>query len=236
MTERGNRQAAVIGAGIGGLAAGIALTRAGWDATVYEAASELRPLGAGLSIWPNGVHALRALGLGDLTAGAPLSGGALRRADGSVLVTYEPKTIAERYGAPLVGMHRADLHDGLLAGSAPSACASGCASSPSGRRAPFRGRDDRSADLVVGADGIDSTVRAELIGDGAPRDSGYVAYRGVSRPTVKVAPASGGPRVATPACCPSATAGSTGTSPTTAIPTRGSWRPVRQSSIPRSTR
>ena len=53
----------VIGAGIGGLAAAIALRRAGCDVTVHEAADEIRPLGAGLSIWPNGIRALRALDL-----------------------------------------------------------------------------------------------------------------------------------------------------------------------------
>jgi 2-polyprenyl-6-methoxyphenol hydroxylase-like FAD-dependent oxidoreductase len=76
VTER--RSAAVVGAGIGGLAAAIALERAGWRVTVFERAAELRPLGAGLSIWPNGVRALRALGLGDLAERAPRGGGALR--------------------------------------------------------------------------------------------------------------------------------------------------------------
>ncbi len=57
------RRATVIGAGIGGLAAAIALREAGLEVTIREAADEIRPLGAGLSIWPNGVRALRALGL-----------------------------------------------------------------------------------------------------------------------------------------------------------------------------
>jgi 2-polyprenyl-6-methoxyphenol hydroxylase-like FAD-dependent oxidoreductase len=189
MVNPPHRQAAVVGAGIGGLAAGIALTRAGWDATVYEAADEIRPLGAGLSIWPNGVHALRALGLGELAERAPRSGGALRRADGSVLVTYDPEAIAERFGAPLVGMHRADLHDGLIAGLGSERLRLGM------RLVSFEDDELRfadgtagSADLVVGADGINSTIRAALIGDGEPRDSGYVAYRGVSRPDVDVEP------------------------------------------------
>ena len=65
------RTAAVVGAGIGGLAAGIALRKAGCDVTVYERADELRPLGAGLSIWPNGVRALRSLGLGAVVDEAP---------------------------------------------------------------------------------------------------------------------------------------------------------------------
>ena len=108
--------AAVVGGGIGGLAAGIALSRAGMDVTVYERADEIRPLGAGLSIWPNGVRALRALGLDDVVdaSGVSHGGGALRRADGSSLAEFDPAMIAERYGEPLVGLHRGALHLALL--------------------------------------------------------------------------------------------------------------------------
>ena len=89
--------AAVVGGGIGGLAAGIALGRAGVDVTVYERAEEIRPLGAGLSIWPNGVKALRALGL-DAVVDAPgvsHGGGALRRADGSSLADFDPADVRQ---------------------------------------------------------------------------------------------------------------------------------------------
>ena len=58
---------------------------------MFEEAEEIRPLGAGLSIWPNGVHALRALGLDDVAEQGPRGGGALRRADGSVLAEYDPE-------------------------------------------------------------------------------------------------------------------------------------------------
>lgn len=174
-------QAAVVGAGIGGLAAGNALRQAGWEATVYEAAPEARPLGAGLSIWPNGVRALRALGLADLVAGAPRADGALRRADGSVLAEFDPDAIEARFGAPLVGFHRADLHQGLIA-------ALGSERVRTGMRlvgledGELRFDDNSSvrADLIVGADGLESTVRGALLGDGEPRDSGIVAFRGVA--------------------------------------------------------
>ena len=56
-------RATVIGAGIGGLAAAIALRRAGCDVVVREADESIRELGAGISVWPNGIRALRALGL-----------------------------------------------------------------------------------------------------------------------------------------------------------------------------
>lgn len=180
-TGLNGRHAAVVGAGIGGLAAAIALRQAGWEATVYEAAPELRPLGAGLSIWPNGVRALRQLGLADLAAAAPRADGALRRADGSVLADFDPDALEARYGAPLVGFHRADLHEGLIA-------ALGSERLRTGMRfdALVEGEllfDDGSsvhADLVVGADGLRSTVRAALLDDGEPRDAGLVAFRGVA--------------------------------------------------------
>jgi 2-polyprenyl-6-methoxyphenol hydroxylase-like FAD-dependent oxidoreductase len=175
------RRAAVVGAGIGGLAAAIALARAGWEPTVYEAAPELRPLGAGLSIWPNGVRALRELGLGELVEAAPRTAGALRRGDGSVLAQFDPAAIEARYGAPLVGMHRADLQRALLAELGAERLRTGMALRRlEGDELRFADGSVQRADLVVGADGIGSTVRAALLGEGEPRDSGIVAFRGVA--------------------------------------------------------
>lgn len=180
--EQEGRRAAVVGAGIGGLAAGIALSRAGWTVTVYESATELRALGAGLSIWPNGVRALRALGLGAVAEGALKSGGALRRADGEVLAKFDPESIEARFGAPLVGLHRADLHEALIGGLGVERVSLGMRlSGLDGEELRFAGGSVERADLVVGADGINSVVRAALLGDGEPRDSGIVAFRGVSR-------------------------------------------------------
>jgi 2-polyprenyl-6-methoxyphenol hydroxylase-like FAD-dependent oxidoreductase len=177
-----SRQAAVVGAGIGGLAAAIALRKAGWEATVYEAAPELRPLGAGLSIWPNGVRALRELGLGDLAAAAPRADGALRRADGSALAEFDPDAIEARFGAPLVGFHRADLHQGLIAALGAERIRTGMRlEALVGGELRFGDGSSARADLVVGADGLNSTVRAALLGDGEPRASGLVAFRGVAQ-------------------------------------------------------
>ena len=96
MSNVSGSHAAVIGAGIGGLASAIALRSAGMSVIVYERAPELRPLGAGLSVWPNGVKALRSLGLGDLVDGVevPHGNGALRRADGSPLAEFDPRLLA----------------------------------------------------------------------------------------------------------------------------------------------
>jgi len=175
------KHAAVVGAGIGGLAAAIALRQAGWEATVYEAAPEVRPLGAGLSIWPNGVRALRALDLADLAAAAPRAEGALRRADGSALAEFDPDALEARFGAPLVGFHRADLHEGLIDALRPDRVRTGMrVASVEDGELRFDDRSSVDADLIVGADGLNSTVRAELLGDGQPRDSGLAAFRGVA--------------------------------------------------------
>lgn len=178
-----NGSAVVVGAGIGGLAAGIALDRAGMDVTVYERAEEIRPLGAGLSIWPNGVRALRALGLDGVVdaPGVSPGGGALRRSDGSTLAEFDPEVLSNRYGEPLVGLHRGALHLALTE-------ALGRVRVELGQQVEsltddgLRLGDDTEiqADLVVGADGLHSSMRAGILGDGTPDDSGIVAYRGVS--------------------------------------------------------
>ena len=178
------RTAAIIGAGIGGLAAGISLRRAGFDVTVYERADEVRPLGAGLSIWPNGGRALRALGLDRLSDAAVIvpGGGALRRANGDVLAEFDPQMLSERYGQPLVGYHRADLHNGLIGALGASRIETGrTAASLEGGRVLFTDESVAEADVIVGADGINSVVREAILGDGPPTDSGIVAFRGVAR-------------------------------------------------------
>jgi 2-polyprenyl-6-methoxyphenol hydroxylase-like FAD-dependent oxidoreductase len=174
--------ATVIGAGIGGLAAGIALRQAGHPVEIHEAAPEIRPLGAGLSIWPNAVRALRSLGLGHLAEGPDVAaGGALRARDGSILVSYGPDAIAERYGAPLVALHRAELLDALLARLGRQHVRLGSRLVEfDGSAMRFEDGSQAGDDLIVGADGLRSVVRDALIGDGEPTDSGMVAFRGVS--------------------------------------------------------
>jgi 2-polyprenyl-6-methoxyphenol hydroxylase-like FAD-dependent oxidoreductase len=176
-------RATVIGAGIGGLAAAIALRRAGCEVAVREADQEIREIGAGISVWPNGVRALRALGLDDFVDDpqVPRVSGALRRADGSVLAEFGTEVIAGRYGEALVGLHRRDLHGALLE-------AFGADGVKRGSRLidieddvlQFADGDSDQPDLAVGADGLRSTARGALISDEDPRDSGIVAFRGVS--------------------------------------------------------
>jgi 2-polyprenyl-6-methoxyphenol hydroxylase-like FAD-dependent oxidoreductase len=125
-------RALVIGAGIAGLATAIALQRAGRDVLVLERAPQLREVGAGISLWPNAVRALRRLGIGDAVeaAGAPAHDSALRSWRGAQLGPSITPRLEARFGAPLVLVHRARLQAVMRrstrtsSGSAPSARAS----------------------------------------------------------------------------------------------------------------
>jgi 2-polyprenyl-6-methoxyphenol hydroxylase-like FAD-dependent oxidoreductase len=189
----GERTAAVVGAGIGGLAAGISLTAAGFSVMHYEKSPEPRELGAGLGIWPNGVRALRALGLDELVAQGLEQAGGVRRADGRMLAGFEAGAIERRFGEPILGLHRAQLHAALLAACGPERVrldmpvqAVEVGGDGEGAELRFADGSRASADLVVGADGLRSAVRASLLGDGEPRDAGIVAYRGVAELTTEV--------------------------------------------------
>jgi 2-polyprenyl-6-methoxyphenol hydroxylase-like FAD-dependent oxidoreductase len=175
---------AVLGGGIGGLAAGAALRGDGHSVTVIERSERLEPLGAGLAIWPNGARALRAIGAGAVvdSAGIPRGDGGVRRArDGSLISATNRDELEQRYGAPLALAHRADLQNGLLDALGADAVRFGSevAKVEPGGSVTLASGESLGADVVVGADGIHSVTRECLIGDGAPRHSGYVAYRSV---------------------------------------------------------
>lgn len=105
----------IIGAGIGGLTAAIALDRAGMDVEVYEQAPAIEPVGAGLALWPNAIRVLDRLGIGAaIRARAVRFDGGLRAADGRVRQDQPAELLHDRYGAPMVGMPRSYLQDALL--------------------------------------------------------------------------------------------------------------------------
>jgi 2-polyprenyl-6-methoxyphenol hydroxylase-like FAD-dependent oxidoreductase len=111
----------VIGAGLGGLAAGVAAHRAGHTVTVLERAPALRETGAGIGIMPNGVRALDALGLGGPVRerATPMpAGGGLRDRHGRALLAVDQTALAARAGAPPVVVDRTWLHR-LLAAALP---------------------------------------------------------------------------------------------------------------------
>jgi 2-polyprenyl-6-methoxyphenol hydroxylase-like FAD-dependent oxidoreductase len=189
MTGRDQRVAVVVGAGIGGLTAAVALRRQGWHVTVLERAPALEPVGAGLGLGPNALHALDAIGLGDDVRrfSAVQGHGGLRRSGGGWLVRTDLGVLATRFGDPQLVALRADLV-GLLAGSLPAGTlrtgvtVTGVDAGDTGRKARvFTSAGDLDAELVVAADGIGSRIRALLFpGHQGPRYSGFTAWRFVA--------------------------------------------------------
>lgn len=184
---RNNEPTAVIGAGIGGLTLAAALGRRGLDFRVYEQAPRLGEVGAGIQLSPNAVLVLHRLGLGARLAESAVTIEALemrRWSDGRVLRSTRLGTQAEAlFGAPYYAVHRADLHSallGLVDGDRirlDSRCTA-VQERPDSVALGFADGHSATAGLVVGADGIHSRVRAELLDD-RPQFSGESIYRGL---------------------------------------------------------
>jgi salicylate hydroxylase len=181
---------AVVGGGIGGLATAAFLRRAGLDATVYEQASEIKEIGAGLVVAPNAVRLLRRLGRIEQfqKTAVPIEiGWEFRRwQDGRVLFWQQMGAECERlYGEWCYTAHRADLLDTLLASvgePGPRLDARCVAVRRHGDAAElaFADGSTETADVVIGADGTHSVVRDAVLNAEAhepPRFSGVCAYR-----------------------------------------------------------
>jgi len=177
---------AIVGGGIAGLCIGLTLRRRGLDAVVYEQAETPNEFGAGVQLAPNATKLLARLGLGQQLAGicaAPARIQVRRWANDAVLTTTTlGTTFEQRFGGPYYTAHRGDLHSILLTafGSQSVRYGARCIGL---RRVPdatvleFADGSEASAQIVVGADGIRSTVRACLHQD-SPRFSGNAVYRG----------------------------------------------------------
>lgn len=178
---------AIVGAGIAGLTLAAALRRNGIDFNVYEQASQLSEVGAGIQLAPNATRVLHRLGLEDrlrATAVAPEAVEVRRWDDSTVLQrTALGETCRQRFGAPYYTMHRADLHSSLLSLIPPERLHLGahCVSVTQAEDAAWLKLSDGitvTAGLVIGADGIRSVVREYLVHDD-PRYSGQTIYRGL---------------------------------------------------------
>src|SRR5436309_16107994 len=179
---------AVIGGGIGGLTAALSLRQAGFEVDVYEQAPALTHIGGGINMGPNAARVLFRLGLHDglLREGVcPIGTHQRRWEDGRTLQRAPLNPRCEQlYGAPHITVHRADLL-AIIASAFPAERVHlghrlvGLADK--GDRVELRFENGRrgTVDLLVGADGIHSTVRAALLGEEAPRFAGCVAYRGL---------------------------------------------------------
>ncbi|MFU8849780.1 FAD-dependent monooxygenase [Micromonospora sp. SL1-18] len=183
-----DRTAVVIGAGIGGLSAAVGLHRKGWQVTVLERVATFGPVGAGLVLQANGLRCLDTLGLGGAVRDRgreDMSGGA-RRSDGRWITRIGAGELAHGLGTAAVGVHRAALHEILLGALPEGAVETGAevTAVTADGDITYRSRNGlvrTRADLVVGADGIHSTVRRLLWPDAAgPVRVGVTAWRGVT--------------------------------------------------------
>jgi 2-polyprenyl-6-methoxyphenol hydroxylase-like FAD-dependent oxidoreductase len=178
----------IAGAGIGGLTLAIALRRRGVPVTVLERASELRPVGAGLGLGPNAIAALEGLGVVDaiVNAGAAIRRSAILDERGRVLGSeLDVERMTREVGAPFVALHRTRLHEILLNALGPGVVRLGFAVARFERRAEQVVATGSSGealefDLLVGADGLHSAIRAQLVAGPAPRYAGYTSWRGVT--------------------------------------------------------
>jgi len=179
----------IIGGGIGGTAAALALLRAGCDVHVYEQVASKAEVGAGIQLSPNATRLLHRYGLADALARLAVrpSHIEIRRWDDGRMLGREQlgDAVEAAYGAPYYHFHRADLLS-ILAGAVPPERLHGgrrCVDviqTADGARAVFDDGAVVDSDVVVGADGIHSVVRRVLFGDERPRFSGNVAYRGLA--------------------------------------------------------
>ncbi|MGW3957561.1 FAD-dependent monooxygenase [Streptomyces sp. NPDC004752] len=182
-------RAVVIGGGIGGLTAAAALHQHGWQVTVLERARSLAPVGAAIALAPNALRALDVIGIGDRIRdlAAWQGDGGLRIPGGRRLFRSSAEASAARFGGPLVLLHRSTLIDSIAALLPPDAVRTATDAvladpgDPGDTGRPARvtaAGEEWEADLVVGADGIRSAVRAALFpGHPGPVYAGFTTWR-----------------------------------------------------------
>ena len=186
------RTAFVVGAGIGGLAAAIALTRGGWNVRVFERAASPRELGFALLLAPNAMHALGALDLAETArqGGFAMTSGEWRRPDGTVLRRLDMQSTRALLDDDTVCILRPVLHGALLDAVGLDAIELSAdvvrfTSEPRGIVLTLADGRIFAGDLLVGADGVASVIRRQLHPNEAPpRPSGLLAVRGVARDVV----------------------------------------------------
>ena len=182
------KKAIIIGGGIGGMTAAIALKRAGLDVTVYERADELREVGSGLPLWSNALRSFHKIGLTDVyeTLGAEVSAGSVSTWQGDVLADLRTVELLKRLGKINMVVHRAELLAWLLKTLGEDrvqlgmTCV-GFAQEAIGVSARFTDGTEAHGDVLIGADGIHSIIRTRLFGLIKPRYVGYTCWRGVAQ-------------------------------------------------------
>ncbi|MEL7130183.1 MAG: FAD-dependent monooxygenase [Pseudomonadota bacterium] len=184
-------KALIVGSGIGGLTAALCFDLIGWDVQLLERSDDIREVGAGIQISPNAMKVFKRLGLDQALANAGFAPDAIELRmgiSGMDLIRAPLGTIAmRRWGAPYLHIHRADLISILktaLNDRAPNALqlghrVVGYNTSSDTVFAELADGAHFPGDLLVGADGIHSTIREQMVGPDSPRFTGNVAWRAV---------------------------------------------------------
>lgn len=187
----------IVGGGIGGLSAALGLAKAGFPVDVFEAAPAWADIGAGVTLAPNAMRGFDYLGVGDRVAKAgvePRSQSIRHWRDDRLLFQLERgDEMRQKYGAPYVYIHRADLHAILVeavqaAGARLHVGRKVEAVTPvtGGAQLTLEGGETFTADLLIGADGVKSVVRT-LFETAAPHFTGHICFRGLIPVTPDVA-------------------------------------------------
>jgi salicylate hydroxylase len=181
----------IAGGGIGGFAAALALTQKGFAVQLLERAADFHEVGAGIQLGPNVFRMFELLGVGEqMSHWAVFPQNLIMRdaLDGSEITRIPAGArLHKHFGYPYAVIHRADLHNTLIEAVRRSPLAT---LSTGSKLVAYEDRGDRvvlsteggktfEGAALIGADGLWSAVRSQLVGDGKPRVSGHIAYRGV---------------------------------------------------------
>jgi len=190
-------KALIIGAGIGGLSAAIALRRVGIESKVFEQAEQLREVGAGLTFWTSGLNAMASLGVADsvIAAATIVKRFEQRTWRGSLLNALQWSNVVGKEGRPAaICVHRRELLAQLARVVDPQSihCGHACIAIEEDSRgvtARFGNGREAHGDMLIGADGLHSVIRKLLHGAAKPRYAGYTCWRGVAKYDGKSLPA-----------------------------------------------
>jgi FAD-dependent urate hydroxylase len=186
----------VVGGGIGGLTAGLALTRAGCDVELYERAPEITPIGAGISLWPNGVKVMKWLGLGEVLGALapPLRTLRYLAPDGAPMSDISLDSLTDAAGQRPYPIARTDIQLTLLQ-QLGSECVTldatcvGAEQDDDGVTVRFADGREARADVLVAADGVRSALREQVVGEPwPPRYAGNVNWNGLVEAREEIGP------------------------------------------------
>ena len=187
MQSQASKKAIIIGGGIGGVTAAIALKRAGLDVTVYEQAEELQEVGSGLPLWTNALRTLHVIGLTDglEKLGVHVTSVRVTTWKGDTLTDTKNDKYLKKLGTITIVVHRAELLTLLLKtlGEGNVQLGMTCVDftqNASGVTAKFANGREVRGDILIGADGIHSVTRTHLFGLIKPKYVGYTCWRGLA--------------------------------------------------------